>query len=327
MQAETSTSGSDSSLDPCIRHFLDYMGGERNASKHTLSNYYLDIVQFAAFTWGGEAIPPFKWTATDQFAARKFIVEAQKTGYEPSTTRRKLSSLRSFYRFLIREEYVQNNPFHGLRGPRTTRKLPEFLSVGEVTRLLECPAQIWRKECTGKKQKPFSEYMVLRDIAILEVLYSTGARVSECCTLQYRNVDLLAGVVIVKGKGLKERLCPLGAPACKALRRMFSKAEEIWHEKAKSRDRPVFLNREGDAITVRSVERMMKKYLLAAGLNAKLSPHALRHSFATHLLDAGADLRCVQELLGHVGLSTTQIYTHVTVERLKKVYDEAHPRA
>ena len=314
-------------MDPCIRHFLDYMAGERNASKHTLSNYYLDIMQFTLFTWGADTVPPFKWNAADDFAGRKFIVEFQKTGYEPSTTRRKLSSLRSFYRFLIREEYVQNNPFHGVRGPRTSRKLPEFLSVKEVNRLLESPAQVRRKESTGKKQSRFSEYRVLRDTAILEVLYSTGARVSEICTLQQRNVDLLSGVVIVKGKGMKERLCPLGAPACKALRRMLSKAEEIWQGGVKGRDCAVFLNREGQAITVRSVERMMKKYLLAAGLNEKLSPHALRHSFATHMLDAGADLRSVQELLGHVGLSTTQIYTHVTVERLKKVYDEAHPRA
>lgn len=327
MEGGTSIPGNVSSPDPCIRHFLDYMGGERNASKHTLSNYYMDIAQFASFTWGADSVPPYRWSEADQFAARKFIVEFQKTGYEPSTTRRKLSSLRSFYRFLIREEYVQDNPFHGLRGPRTSRKLPEFFSVREVNRLLECPAQVWRREAVGKKKNPFSEYAVLRDTAILEVLYSTGARVSEVSALRQRNVDLLAGVVMVKGKGMKERLCPLGSPACKALRRMLSKAEEIWRKDAKGRDCPVFLNRDGKSLTVRSIERMMKKYLLAAGLNVKLFPHALRHSFATHMLDAGADLRSVQELLGHAGLSTTQIYTHVTVERLKKVYDEAHPRA
>jgi integrase/recombinase XerC len=327
MNAGMETTQAPPAFDPCLRHFLDYMSGERNASKHTLAGYCMDIMQFAHFTWGAEAVAPFRWSDADSFAARKFIIEFQKMAYEPTTTRRKLSSLRSYYRFLVREDYVPANPFHGLRGPRTARKLPEFLSIKEVERLLEAPAQVWRRDSERKEQPALAEYMMLRDVAILEVLYSTGARVNEICSLRQRSVDLLSGVVMVKGKGMKERLCPLGMPACKALRGMLAKAEEIWQAKAKGRDCAVFLNRAGDAITVRSVERMMKKYLLAAGLNANLSPHALRHSFATHMLDAGADLRSVQELLGHAGLSTTQIYTHVTVERLKKVYDETHPRA
>lgn len=311
--------------DPCVVHFLRYLESERNASDHTRSNYLLDIMQFVRFTWGVDAALPFRWRDADSFMARKFIIEFQKTGCEPSTTGRKLSSLRSFYKFLVREDYVTQNPFGGLRAPKKSRKLPEFLSVGETTRLLEAPARRRRQDAARRENDRFGDYAVLRDTAILEVLYSTGGRVSEVVGLRRRNVDLLSGVATVRGKGKKERLCPLGGPACEALRQMWAKSDEIWP--GKGRNAPVFANRSGKGITARSVERLMKKYLIDANLNSHLSPHALRHSFATHMLDAGADLRSVQELLGHSSLSTTQIYTHVTVERLKKVYEEAHPRA
>ena len=324
----TAESGKDGDFasDKRIAHFVDYLVSERNASRHTLASYYMDIMQFARFRWGVDAVPPFKWRDVDSFAARGFLVEFQKMGYEPSTTGRKLSALRSFYRFLVREEYVDGNPFAGLRAPRRSRNLPEFLSVAEVVRLLESPRRQW-KAAAGKRSDPFVEYAMLRDTAMLELLYSSGARVSEAAGLTRGNIDLLSGVAIVRGKGKKERMCPLGGPACKALRAMFTKAEAIWGSRGEARDACVFLNKAGDSISTRSIERIMKKHLAEAGLNMKLSPHALRHSFATHMLDAGADLRSVQELLGHASLSTTQIYTHVTVERLKKVYEEAHPRA
>jgi len=311
----------------CVEHFLNYLGNERNASPHTISNYLLDIGQFVKFIWGDKPAESVKWDEADVFTARKFLVEFQKRGSEATTTARKLASLRSFYRFMVREEYVEVNPFSGLRAPKRSRKLPEILSVAEVGRLLEMPAKLAKK--TGGKNlsapSGFDEYVVLRDTAILELLYSTGARVSEIAGLTEDRIDELSGVVKVRGKGKKERLAPLGRPAGRALSAMLRKAGELWPQK--NRLKPVFLNVRGKTLTTRSMERIMKRYLVAAGLNQNLSPHALRHSFATHMLDAGADLRSVQELLGHASLSTTQIYTHITIERLRKVYEEAHPRA
>jgi integrase/recombinase XerC len=316
--------------DPCVEHFVRYLESERNASRHTVSGYLLDIAQFVRAIWGNDGKPPFKWGDADRFAARRFLVEFQKKGQEPTTTARKLASLRSFYKFLEREEYAERNPFGGLRAPKKARKLPNVLSVAEMTRLLDAPTKVWRREqkSDSSASDPAREYVALRDTAILEVLYSTGARVSELAGLIASDVELLSGVVTVRGKGKKERLCPLGGPACKAIREVMKKSGELWPEGAgKGRSRSVFLNLQGKPLTTRSIERSMKRYLAEAGLNPNLTPHALRHSFATHMLDAGADLRSVQELLGHASLSTTQIYTHISAERLKKVYDEAHPRA
>jgi len=240
-----------------------------------------------------------------------------------------LSSLKSFFRFLEREGILDQSPFAGISAPRRPRKLPEVLSVSEVEKLLAAPGRLAakvRREEGGLD--PLREYAALRDAALLEVLYSTGGRVSEIVGLEEGQIDLLSGMVRVRGKGKKERLCPLGRPACIAIGSMRA-AEHVLRAERRSRmeSRPVFLNLKGGRLTSRSVERMMKKYLFEAGLNPELSPHTLRHSFATHLLDAGADLRSVQELLGHASLSTTQIYTHISVERLKKVYQDAHPRA
>jgi integrase/recombinase XerC len=178
------------------------------------------------------------------------------------------------------------------------------------------------------KERVGAEYACLRDVALLETLYSTGCRISEVIGLTDRNLDLLSGSIVVRGKGRKERLCPLGNPACKTLREAIRRRDGLWPSLRREREgRRVFLNLRGGALTTRSAERLLKRYLTEAGLNSDITPHALRHSFATHLLDAGADLRSVQELLGHASLSTTQIYTHVSVEHLKKAYDEAHPRA
>lgn len=315
--------------DQCVAHFVKYLENERNASKHTTSSYLLDIGQFMDFTRGSSAKGAFSWGSADRFAARRFLVEFQKAGMEATTTGRKLASLRSFYKFMLREGYVDQNPFTGLRAPKRSRKLPEILSVEETVRLMDAPLNVLKSEenKTGVAATQ-REYAAFRDAAVLEVLYSTGARVGEITGLEYRNVDLLSSIVKVKGKGMKERLCPLGGPACRALRTMMEKAAQLWPDsEKKSGNKPVFRNLRGGAMTTRSVERMIKKYLGFAGLNTRLSPHALRHSFATHMLDSGADLRTVQELLGHASMSTTQIYTHITVERLKKVYDEAHPRA
>ena len=239
--------------------------------------------------------------------------------------------MRSFYKYLEREGLASGNPFAGLKAPKRARKLPSFLSQAEVIRLLDMPSKLRREARPHRKdrERKLADYAALRDSAMLEVLYSTGGRVSEIAGLVEPQVDLLSGVVQVRGKGKKERLCALGRPALKALRASMNLRADLWPELERRRplDRPLFLNTRGGKLTTRSVERLLKKYLAAANLNPLISAHALRHSFATHMLDAGADLRSVQELLGHASLSTTQIYTHVTVEKMKKVYDDAHPRA
>jgi integrase/recombinase XerC len=315
--------------DPCVEHFIQYLEGEKNASEHTISNYLIDIRQFCEIVWGEDAQPPFSWKSADRFSARKFLVFFQKLELAPTTTSRKLSALRSFYRFLLREEYVELNPFSGLSLPKKGSYLPQILSSTEVVRLLEAPEKYAEtQETKNPKVRLWREYMVARDAAILELLYSTGMRINELATLPEDRLDLLSGVARVWGKGKKERLCPLGSPAIRALMKNLELRENVWLLEGRRGARsPVFLNKSGGAISPRSIERMMKKYVLFCGLNAELTPHSLRHSFATHLLDAGADLRSVQELLGHASLSTTQIYTHVSVERLKEVYQLAHPRA
>lgn len=313
--------------DPAMEAFSAYLRAERDASEHTLSNYMMDIRQFIALHWGDDAAPPFKWKEVDRFAARRFLVHQQKCEREPTTARRKLSSLRSFFKFMLREDMVTKNAFSGLVLPKLARRLPKVLSVDEVGRLLNAPflMQLEEKE---PKRKAWNTYARDRDVAILELLYTTGARLNEIAALKQEQIDLLSGVMTVRGKGKKERMCPLGNPAIKALRRALDGRDVIWDSMGrKGRPPALFLNKLGGRLTPRSIERMMKKYLISAGLNPELSPHALRHSFATHLLDAGADLRSVQELLGHANLSTTQIYTHITVERLREVYDKAHPKA
>jgi integrase/recombinase XerC len=311
--------------DPGLAHFLQYLRAERNASEHTQASYLIDLRQFIALLWGSEATPPFRWVEVDRFAARRFLVSQQKAGREATTTRRKLSALRSFFRFLVREEYVKSNPFTGVTMPRRARTLPEVMSIEEVARLLAAPDQAVPEEGSSGA---WTEFVRSRDTAILEVLYSTGMRLRELTGLRDEQVDLLSGTMVVRGKGRKERLCPLGNPAVKAMRRYLEHRDVALMGWGKGgRAKAMFLNKFGGPLSPRSVERLMKKYLVLANLNTERSPHALRHSFATHLLDAGADLRSVQELLGHASLSTTQIYTHVSIERLKEVYEKSHPRA
>lgn len=313
-------------MDPCVEHFVQYLQGEKNASEYTVSNYLMDIRQFIELTWGEDAEPPFRWKEADRFTARKFLVFFQKLEMAPATTGRKLSALRSFYKFMVREEYVALNPFTGLQLPKKGSYLPAVLSMNEVSQLLAAP------HAMAEQSKPagiFQEYIPVRDTAILEVLYSSGMRIGELVGMKERQIDLLSGIISVLGKGKKERLCPLGRPAETALQNALSMRGEVWASLSQKGDSQnvVFLNKNGGPITARSIERMVKKYVGWCGLKPSISPHALRHSFATHLLDNGADLRSVQELLGHASLSTTQIYTHVSIEKLKRVYEEAHPRA
>lgn len=312
------------SADPDLAAFLQHLDGEKNASVHTLDNYARDIGQFAAFTWP-DTEPPFPWSGLTRLHARAFLADVQKSGARPATTGRKLSSLRSFCRFLVREGRIEANPFTGLPQPRRDRNLPDILSAEQMGRLLDTPMELLKAQA---EPDAFKRYAAARDTAILEVLYSSGIRLSELTSLREDRVDLFGGSVRVLGKGKKERLCPLGGPAVRALHEAMEARESFLASLGILKRPPaLFLNKLGTPLSNRSIQRMMKQMLQAAGLNPELSPHALRHSFATHLLDNGADLRSVQELLGHSSLSTTQIYTHVSIERMKEVYNQAHPRA
>ena len=316
--------------DLLVARFMAHLESERNASRHTISAYLGDLRQFAVSFWGHDAFPPFAWEKADRFAARRFLVSFQKDGPHAATAARKLSSVRAFYRYLEREELVSVNPFSAVKAPKRARRLPEVLSEAEVVRLLEGPPQACAAALAAARRplKLVAAYGYMRDQALLETLYSTGARVSEVAGLCDRDVDILSGMAHLRGKGKKERLAPLGAPACRALRAAQAQRDAIWPTPPRTRGaRALFLSLRGTQLTTRSMERIMKRYLLAAGLNPRFSPHALRHCFATHLLERGADLRSVQELLGHVSLSTTQIYTHVTVEHLRRAYEAAHPHA
>jgi len=319
----------DVKSDPTVGAFSHYLEAERNASPHTISGYIQDIGQLSAFVWpapqaGGE----HEWTSVTRDQARAFLVASHRIGASPATTRRKLASLRAFYRFLVREKKLDGNPFIGIRGPRMGKRLPTVLSVPEIEKFLVAPLNDLRvyRERHGGAVPAAVEYTARRDAAIFEVLYSTGCRVSEIAALTWSDINFERGTTIVEGKGRKQRLCVLGAPACEALQTLRRAAGYLFPEKCGAGD-SLFLNMKGGPLTVRSIERQMKVWLAAAGLPPELTPHKLRHSFATHLLDAGADLRSVQEMLGHSSLSTTQIYTHVSIERLKEEYDKGHPRA
>jgi integrase/recombinase XerC len=314
--------------DPLCRRFEQYLRVERNASAHTCSAYLQDLAQFAARAFGEKAPTPFDWSVPDRFTVRGFLVDCQKGGAAPATTRRKLAAVRSFYTFLIREDGGKRNPCAGLRGPHLTRRLPDILTIQQVAMLLHAPlAELQaRQERSGVPSPPIDAYAAWRDAAIFELLYSTGARVAEAAALTRGATDLEGGVVRLRGKGRKERLGALGRSSLETLRQALAFAAMIWPESS-GPEAPLFMNLMGGGLTPRSIERQMKRWLIAADLPARLTPHKLRHSFATHLLEAGADLRSVQEMLGHASLSTTQIYTHVTVERLKDIYRQAHPRA
>ena len=330
MSADESRSGGPGGEDPALTAFMRYLEAEKQASEHTLEHYRRDILQFATHTWE-DTRPPWPWKMVDRYSGRAFLAAIRRQGCAPATARRKLAGLRSFYKFMLRENMADLNPFSGLQAPKLDRRLPRVLSPDEVNRLLAAP-----REATGSPpavqqspaQKAFASYARDRDVAILEVLYSTGMRLNELASLDEKRVDLIGGVVVVRGKGRKERLCPLGRPALKAVRCCLEARDSFWMALGRTGKPPsMLLNKHGGRLTGRSIERLMKKYAPLAGLSPELSPHVLRHSFATHLLDNGADLRSVQELLGHASLSTTQIYTHVSIERLKEVYRNAHPRA
>ena len=286
-------------IDRHIEKYIRYLEIEKNASEHTILNYKKDLEEFKKFL--GEA----KIESVSYLTLRKFLSTLKERGLKSRSISRKLSSLRSFFRFLNREGFLKSDPTSAISSPKLEKHLPIFLTEDEITRLVESPDT---KELSG-----------FRDRAILETFYSTGMRVSELIGLNQENIDFFGGVAKVMGKGRKERLTPIGDRALRTIREYL--------ERRDNSQPAVFLNKNGRRLTARGVRVILDKYVRILALRENISPHSLRHSFATHLLNRGADLRSVQELLGHANLSTTQIYTHLTTDRLKSVYDKAHPRA
>jgi integrase/recombinase XerC len=317
----------EKNFSPLVRQFLDYLGLEKHFSDYTVKSYGADLIQFGQFLMAeiGQSVRPQgqspslsgtldqRQIACEAMTIREFLAYLYAQNYTKSTTARKLATLRSFYKFLMRRGLVSVNPLSTIRTPKQEKRLPKCLDLDQVQRLLEAPGD--------------GDLLSARDKAMLEVLYSSGIRVSELVELEMADLDLTEGILRVRGKGRKDRLTPIGSQAIKAVQRYFELRKSDSRCNASQHGARVFLNKHGSTLSTRSVRRKLDKYLVAAGLDPGISPHTLRHSFATHLLNNGADLKSVQELLGHQSLSTTQVYTHLTTGRLKEVYDQAHPRA
>ena len=307
-----------------VGDFLRNLRTERNASEHTAASYLSAITEFAVKV--READASFdRWEEVDQDQARTFIMELHASGNSKRSIQCKLSGLRSFFRYLRQIGRVTVNPFDGLPPLKIDKPLPKVMSINQVEALIAAVDPWWRDAGSAGlvRSADGAEFSRARDKAIIEVIYSGGLRISEAMGLDCGDVDISGGIAKVRGKGKKERLAVLGAPAKRAVRAYLQYRSTT--EAARGNDAPLFVNQRGSRLTARSFQRNLKNYLMTAGLPAEMTPHKLRHSFATHLLDAGADLRSVQEMLGHENLSTTQIYTHVSTERLKQVYRSAHP--
>ncbi len=318
-----------------IHEFLDYLNFEKHFSAHTAKCYNADLVQYCDFLTSQSrqhSDSASSWSLTQPSSGlatqtetrleqliisattedvRSYMVVLNDKQYSPSTTARKLATLRSFYKFLVKRSYITGNPVTAVRTPKQEKKLPKFLEYEDVKRLLETP--------------PADNWLGARDRAIMETLYSTGIRVSELTGLNIEDVDFLSEVIHVRGKGKKERIAPVGSSALQSIQSYMEFRNRRAQSNSNFDSRVLFVNKHGKRLSTRSVRRKMDKYLKLAGLDPAISPHTLRHSFATHMLNGGADLRSVQELLGHQSLSTTQIYTHLTTSKLKEVYDHAHP--
>ena len=289
-------------MEKYIEKFIRYLEIEKNYSPHTILNYRLDLEHFSKFL--GE----LDVEKVDYLAVRKYLALLKEKNLGNRTVNRRLSSLRSFFKFLTREGYLKANPILSVSSPKLEKHLPQFLTEEETKRLIE-----------SAFPKNDEDELSLRDRAILETFYSTGMRIAELVSIDARDIDFISNIIKVMGKGKKERIVPIGDMALLAIRKYL--------EKRKKTSDTIFLNKNGSRITTRGVRGIVSKYIKISGTKQGVSPHTLRHSFATHLLNRGADLRTVQELLGHANLSTTQIYTHLTTEKLKSVYDKAHPRA
>lgn len=299
-------------LEQALAEFLTHLGLEKNASDKTVKSYREDLTQALAFArerLKKPRVDPADWTTR---LLRAFVVWLHEQKYAKTTIARRLAALRSFGKYLCRGGILTQNPAQSLRAPRPEKRLPHFLTLADIHKLLAAP--------------PDADWAGRRDRAMLETLYSSGIRVSELVGLDLTSVDVNDGVITVRGKGKKERLALLGPDAVKAINRWLDDRAALLEQTGKE-TAAVFLNNKGGRLTTRSVGRLLAKHLKTAGLDPRTSPHTLRHSFATHMLDAGADIRGVQELLGHKSLATTQVYTHVTTQRLQESYQKAHPRS
>jgi site-specific recombinase XerD len=294
------------SRDPLAEEFLRFLEVEKNVSPRTVIAYRQALEAFRA----QKNVRSWKTCQADDF--RDYLFELMKKGQARSYIRLQFSAFRTFYRFLVERKNLRRDPVRELQLPKAEKKLPLVLTQKQIEELLTAPLRV-------PKQKAAPSWMSLRDAAILELFYSSGLRLGELASLNVADVDIYTESVRVLGKGRKERVCPVGAPALEAV--------SHYRAAANVQAGPLFINKSRCRISPRSIWLILKRYLRHTSIPIAVSPHKLRHSFATHLLDGGADLRSVQALLGHASLSTTQIYTHVTVERLKKAYADAHPRA
>ena len=293
--------------ESCLGAFQRYLEVEKNASAHTVRGYVRDVREFAAFVCARQDWPEFDPAAVDSLLVRAWLARLAER-LQPSSQARKLSSLRTFFQFLTRHGTIHCSPAESIRSPRRPQRLPRHLSVDEMFGLLD--------------SLPTDTVLQARDRALLEVLYSSGLRVSEVVQLNRDSIEYGRGMLRVMGKGRKERDVPIGQRACASVCAYLERGQRL-----AAAPEPLFLNHRGGRLTTRSVARIILACSRLCGLRQQVSPHAFRHSFATHLLAAGADLRTVQELLGHASLAATQRYTHLSVERLMEVYDRAHPRS
>jgi len=308
--------------DPHIRDFLAHLATDRGASAYTRRNYAQALAEFRRWHWQERQQLP-AWDRLERDDFRAYLRSLGRSELSRAAIHLRFSALRSFYRFLVRRGVLGASPIRNLSLPKPEKRLPRFLTVEQTLALLTAPLKEL-ETLLQRADEPVAAADYWRDAALLETLYSCGLRISELCGLRADDLDANEQLVRVRGKGRKERQVPIGAPALEAIRRYWGALAA-----PPAGEMPAFLAREHrvEPLSPRTVQARLKRYLAVAGLDPRLTPHKLRHSFATHLLDAGADLRSVQELLGHAHLATTQIYTHLTTERLKQVYAKAHPRA
>jgi integrase/recombinase XerC len=302
-----------------IHQFIHYLSAEKNASPHTCRAYERDLEAFENFLRSSgislSTNGDIEMEKVDRLAIRRYLSFLHRKNRKSSIAR-KISTLRSFFKYLVREQLATSNPAKSVSTPKVEKPLPTTLTVDEAFRLMESPKNPIEKSSSDRAKK-----RGLRDRAILELLYSSGIRVGELVGLNSNRLDLDLGIVKVMGKGRKERIVPVGSKAVEASKAYLEKRAVLGGEE------PLFVNSRGGRLTARSVGRLIKKYTKRSGIFRKISPHSLRHTFATHLLDAGADIREIQEMLGHASLSTTQRYIHLTLGKLMEVYDKAHPRS
>lgn len=320
-QLEPNTDSVDP-LDPLARQFLEHLKIDRGASIYTQRNYRQALVEFTQWCTRERGAAP-NWIQLGRDEFRNYLRYLGREKFSRAAIQLRFSALRSFYRFLLRRGCVETSPIKNIALPKSERRLPQFLTAEQMLELLNAPLkELAAIEANSKTEVPRPRFF--RDVAILETIYSSGLRISELCGIRTDDLNWTDQLVRVRGKGKKERLVPIGRPALQAIRNYWDTLPS-----APTEGEPVFLADEQKRTPMypRIVQMRLKRYLSIAQLDPTLTPHKLRHSYATHLLDAGADLRSVQELLGHAHLVTTQIYTHVTTERLKQAYEKAHPRA